>query len=90
MVEITSRLKVIDLKETENLGYTLVEDIKRREASLVIIQKKNTKKHVIVIIKNNLSWVIFDGSTGCAEREIEKLLNITIEEVMYSVMRFCI
>ena len=63
--------RVVNLEDTKKLGFTLVEDILNREASLVVINKRNTNKYVVMINEKNLSWVIFDGSSKCIAKNIE-------------------
>ena len=68
--------RVVNLEDTKKVGFTLVEDILNREASLVVINKRNTNKYVVMINEKNLSWVIFDGSSKCIAKNIEQLLNV--------------
>ena len=57
-----------------------MEDILNREASLVVINKRNTHKYVVMINEKNLSWVIFDGSSTCIMNKLEELLNVKYDE----------
>ena len=66
--------RVVNLEDTKKVGFTLVEDILNREASLVVINKRNTNKYVVMINEKNLSWVIFDGSSKCIAKNIKVLL----------------
>lgn len=40
----------------------LKEKVINREADIMIIQKGNTRKHLIIVSQNNLKWEIFNGS----------------------------
>ena len=46
--------RVVNLEDTKKIGYTLVEDILNREASLVIINKRNTHKYVVMMEIQNV------------------------------------
>lgn len=72
--------RVVNLEDTKKIGYTLVEDILNREASLVIINKRNTHKYVVMINEKNLSWTIFDGNSKCIMNKLEELLNVKYDE----------
>ena len=72
--------RVVNLEDTKKFGYTLVDDILNREASLVVINKRNTHKYVVMINEKNLSWVIFDGSSTCIMNKLEELLNVKYDE----------
>lgn len=42
----------------------LKEKVINREADIIIIQKGNTKKILIIVSQNNLKWEIFNGSNN--------------------------
>ena len=64
----------------------LKKKVLSREADIIIIQKGNTKKFLIIVSQNNLKWEIFNGSNNFLSgiQKAAEILGISDKDILGS------
>lgn len=60
----------------------LKEEVLNRNADIIIIQKGNTRKHLILVSKNSLKWEIFNGSCEHGLSKAFEILSIDDRDII--------